>query len=633
MHNMNWFRKKQKTIIIFICAILMVVFVGGTAFIKGMANKRTGKSRMALNRMVPGAEIKSMADAIAKTSQQRRMTSEQVKREAWRTILFTEAAKEFGITVTPKEIQDALKYSHSTEDGEGFDQSKYQNYLSRIKLASKDYEQLIKTSLASYAAENVVRQSVTMDKEEAWLWYSMMKEQAVARYLQITAKELEPYITISQEPGKDQARQFYDKFKQYPSQDGMPGYLAPETIRIEYLLMPTDNLEKSIKVTEDEIKAYYEKNKASDYTEPEPEKKTDDKKPAADAKKEEDAKADATEVKEKADETKKPEDKKPEPKYTPLADVRKEIETKLRKDAAEKKANEIINEIAEIAEEDMTGNVDLQKIQRDFAREQKIALEFKQTAKFTYDEAGTKVLPGAHALRGKAFGQGGHVLDKVRPKVSCARGPLLYKIIAASPPQPMKYEDAKKQVLSDLRTDEARKKAASITTDAVKGNATDFAEATKAVETLLEKLVADSGIALPKGKTIRSLFVIGVTKPFSRPRQEQANPYAWQQQPRIIAKVPGMPGEIPGAPAQLQRDYPAFSNAALRLNNGQVSSAAEGKPHYTAYLIERIKTFGPKRADFDKEAEKMITTYQYAKERAILDAWRLDIYTRSAQIR
>jgi hypothetical protein len=584
----RWLREKQRNIVIVLCCLLMVSFVGVGTFLTNLGRGPKSEGGLVFDRSISGAEHLALARRLYRVAGGR-LSSRDAQREAWRLLLLEEAAQEYGIVVSEKDLQAALARNFPRDEQEGLDQGKYAAYLNQLDLPPAAFEDLLRMRLAGEMLQNTIAESVTMTKEEAWLWHSVEREQAKARYLQFKADDLAPCVTIRRDEEEDELREFYELYKNRPAMKGHPGYQAPEKIKIEYVIAKEAFFRDSVEVTDKEIKSYYEEHREAF-------RMPDDEQGAAEG----------------VDASAKDAAPTPEPTYKPLEAVRETIAQRLRDRKAAEKAEEAIDEVGdEIMAGTGTGDVrdvDFQSLPKQFLDARGIKLEYGRTDLFSAAEI-DRVLPGAYALQRQAFGQSGSVLGIPRPKLTSDAGPFIYRILEARPAQPEDFDDVKEQVARDLRAEKSLRLAAQIVEDAVKANTTDFDAAVKAVTDALAETFDAAGVSPPDGKTVEELCTLGESDLFSRPRQFQ-NPYTGQTE--FYARDTGLPGSF---------NYARFGRATFSLQNGQVTAAVEPSPQRAVFVLERIATREPDRAAFDQKAASLQQRYLVEKRRAVLQEW------------
>ncbi len=431
----------------------------------------------------------------------RRQRDPVMQRHIWKQLVRVKAAERMGIKVTDAEIDKALS-------PQGPFYGVAQRVVGRMRpaaLRKTIREYLLIVKLARFMSD-----SIHVTAREAWHAFAQQHERVKIRFAAIPADALKPLV----KPTEKDLLAFYEKYKHTPAghTPGAVGYLEPEKVQIEYILARTDDFAKNIKITDEQIKKYYEEHKNYEYVvreeEPKPKAKTDETKPSDESKS---SPAGKSEAKTKPASPKpKTEEPKPTPKsektksaYAPSVDgggpdaakkaappktasaessAKKPAEkTPENKSAAEKKAaqpspkaekkptikyrplKEVRQEILEIlrdkaADKKATELINKVDEQIGEAMHDEAEISFSAIAKkfglvykktgFFSREEAEDVMPGAAEL-GKMLFQGEMFeKDPSRP-MECLDGKFIFQILARRAPEPARFEDIKDKVRED----------------------------------------------------------------------------------------------------------------------------------------------------------------------------------------
>ena len=586
----RWLREKEKPLLIGLCCLLMVAFVGGGSCLSGMA-RRVRPTGKIYGQSVSQKEVVGAARQILSAYQGQEVPNAILFARAWETLILNEEAKRYGIQASAADVLKRLEEQFAAKDGQGLDEGAYLAYLNRIQMPRSTYEKGLQRLLTAQMLQMTVVGGINMPKEEAWLWYSRENEKIQTRFIQIKAEAMAPFVKVDDEALK----KFYDTYAETPRKRGPmgAGYEDPEKVQIEYVLAPFAKFAKEATVTEENIKAYYEKNKDS-YLIPE---KKDEKE---DAKKDEAAK-----------------EEKPEPKYQPLEKVKAEIEKTLRNQAAQAKVDAVLkdvnNEIGKTFDtpfgSDEVRTADFKAIAGKFG------IEYRRTGFFTADEVNA-ILPGAWQLSRKAFGMGTSAIGQPRPPLPCQDGKFIFQLVESKPPQPAPYDSVKEDVAKHYRLVEGMNLASRAAMTAAA--ATTLDEAAGLVEKEIEAIVKESGQTLEKDKGVKTLYTRGESKFFARTSEFQ-NPYTGQMM-RYHSQT-GFPGAS---------DYAHTADIAFTLKPGQVGVSAEPQGAQAVFVLEKVASQAADRAEFDKEADKIADRMKMKKAEATLNAWLYDVLLRAS---
>ena len=103
------------------------------------------------------------------------------------------------------------------------------------------------------------RQAILVNNAELWMQYVYANESVSIRYVAIDGAPFQPLV----QPTDEELTKFYEAHR-----DALPGagpngigYKAPERIRAEFALVPLEQAAKDVKVSDEEVAAYYKDNK------------------------------------------------------------------------------------------------------------------------------------------------------------------------------------------------------------------------------------------------------------------------------------------------------------------------------------------------------------------------------------
>ena len=584
-----WLRKKQKVIIVALCSLLMVTFVGGSAFISALSRESRSGGKV-FNQSVSSDELMVMTNGILLLSNGR-LQGKLAEAKAWELILLNREAERFGINVSRSEIQDSLKSRFPNQAGDGISLKDYNEFLARFRTTSTAYEEALKAILAAGQLQEFVLRNVSLPTPEAWLWYSRENHTLKVRYVMLRAQDLAPLVQLKDDEIKDFYLKYTDSFDEASAAG--PSYRDPEKIQMEYVMAPFGKYAKDVQVTRKQIEEYYEKHK-QDYLIPE---KKEDKKPEED----------------KAAE-KKPAAPKLAPKYKPLDQVREEIGKAIRDEAGQREAEKAINQANEeiyriieaLPEDSASAAVDMK------ALAERLGLDYRRTKYFSQAEINS-ILPGAFALAQQAFGKGMREIGYPKSPMKADEGFFIYQILQSRPPRPSPFAEVKEQVEKDLRLVRALKLADTVALEAM--NSEDIQGAEKQVAEKIAELAKSAGIKPETEKEKKAWFLAGESKFFTRPKLQRS--YFQRGATMRVQYETGLPG---------YGNYARFADKAFAVAPEKVGVVVDGG---AAILFQRIGSQAEQREEFDKKAD-VVTWELLEKKRAVVIAdWRREMIQRA----
>jgi len=617
-----WLRKKQTLILAVLCSVLMVSWYGGSQLI-GALSRGVGKTSTGtlFGRKVPAREFMALQWRVYRLAQMSKVPPDIVTAKAWETLLLAEEARRCGLEVTEADVRDLIRRRFPGRSGSGLDEHAYAAFLDRIGLAAAEYEKLMRDLLMSNLLEEMVLTSVVLPKDEAWLWYSRENRTTQVRYIRLRGEDLAPLCTASDA----EVRNFYEEKADTPRERG--GYQEPERVQIEYVMAPLAKYAEEVKVTDAEIREYYDSHRDEFRIEaPAEDKETEaqgdtkgeaDSTEASNSGAEKDdpgsaaSKAGAAEGESSSDTAASDEGEKEEaPKVKPLDEVRDEIARKLRTEKGKRRADEIMRQVNEEIWKALEVPFGSEEVRTVSLRElaEKFNLLYRRPPPFTRAEA-LSVIPGAFRLPEKAFGQGDSAVKVPGPVMTADEGPFIFQILEIQQAHPAPFEEVAAQVAEDLRRRKGFELARKIAEEAAK--AANLDEAKTVVLRLLREAAKGSASIEPD-----KLFTTGETKFFSAPREHRD--YLSGNTVRYLYDIGLAEGH----------NYARFGDEAFRLNEGQVGWVAEPEIE-TAFVMERAATRPAQRAKFEEEYERVAPRLLEKKRRAVMKTWRADLLRRA----
>jgi hypothetical protein len=339
-----------------------------------------------------------------------RMRLADDERDVVDTILLAKEAEKNGVVVSNAAINQFL--SEWTNDLVRPDQ--FEQIVARIGgrtgISQEDVFEALRTVLMARRMETLLIGGVGFEgAPPAWRWdyYRRLEQGATIEAIPVVVEQFADKLT---EPSEATLRAFFEKYKDdLPvARSADPGFRQPHRIRYDYLVAKAGTFldEEKQKVTDEQIKAFYEDRKEALFkAKPADEKAADaaekdgDKKAEADEKKSDEAKDG-----DKKDGEKKEDDatKEAAPEFEPLEKVRDTIVDRLANEAVEKRVTGIFEAVkADVAK--YAESFALWQVEGDGAGPAPVGPDVKKIAERQGLEGGTSDLVNAN----QAFAEGG----------------------------------------------------------------------------------------------------------------------------------------------------------------------------------------------------------------------------------
>ncbi|MCF6158053.1 MAG: hypothetical protein E3K32_05670 [wastewater metagenome] len=575
MVSSSWYRKHQKTIYI---VMIFAMFVWGISYsaMEMIPKKPVGK--------IYGRKISQNEFADMYNRWQRLFFSqsrESITSVIWKQFLFLEEAKRMELVVTPEEIENGLQRLAFQIFGTEMNMDRFgliQFLCNSFRLNQEQLERTLREALLVEKLESSIRSSIQMPTEEAWQRYSMENEQVKFNVLALKAKDFSRSINVTE----DETRAFYEKRKNvtYNPESGQPGYKLPERVKIECLIARYDDMEKHVSVTEKEMKEYYEDNKEMQFKIT-GEEMSNDETVTEDNEKEE---------KETTDTGKNSEKKEVVTTYKPFHEVKGDIQKTLAKQKAIEKTHEVMNALDEqlYSTLDKAERLDF----KDLARlHNGVTYEIPKSKKsgdelLTEDDV-FELFPGSNQIVQA-------VTDRAKYESSIPydfiEGTVIFRVIDKKPPAPASLEEVRDRVVNDLILEKGLLRAKEIAEKYV--GATKAAPLNEVVEALESEY---------KNTDISVIETDYITRPAR----------LFDKESKYIEAL----GE----------DRPNVAKKAFELKPDQLGIAVETSGEKACYIMELVDKKPADKNAFEKDKESVTKRYLYEKQETLLTEWQNDM--------
>jgi len=166
-------------------------------------------------------------------------------------------AKRLGLNVSEGEIQQSIYTNPTFNSGGTFiGKERYEALLMQNNLKAEDYENAVRNELMAAKTVSFVTAGVTLTDKEVEDEYRKRNEKAVLNYFLIDPAKLEAKVALNDQDLKD----YYEKNK--------AKYNVPEKRKSRYAFVDTVKYHIAAKATDAELKAYYDEH-AEEYRLPE----------------------------------------------------------------------------------------------------------------------------------------------------------------------------------------------------------------------------------------------------------------------------------------------------------------------------------------------------------------------------
>ncbi len=550
----TWFRRNQRKLLGLLVVFLMVIWGIGPAAEYIIPKPGVGEI---LGHKVTQDQFSNTATRWARIFF--RDSKEPVAQQVWRQMALFGQAENMGIVITKAELAQEIRNflpvdPRIFEDKEGF-----RRMLGNVfHLTEPQFEQTIKEYLLARKLQYLLKSAVKVTTDEARQRYIKENEKIKIQYAAFKARDFVNRVKITE----DEIKSFYDKYSEnYPDvEEGIWGYKEPEKVKIEYIIAMSDAIEKQVKITDEKMQKYYEDKKDLMF------RKENVEKPEGEV-------SDETSVAE----------------FKPFDEVKTQIRNNIlfreREEIANKLIADVDNEIYENF--DKEGSISFAKLAEKYGLSHVLPTNQNNgTNYFTKDEL-REVIIDLPKFPQQVFER---EINDPSPPIGSTEGKFIFRVIEKIEPHTPSFEKIRDKVAEDLRYEKA------------------FGEAEKLAEKCLEKISQSSfeeGIKLIENDTGKLAII--ETKYVSRPG--------------IISEDDDT--EILG-PEKIK-----ITDSAFGLKVGGSDIAVENRGEKTCYVVKLVERKPVDPEKFEQDKDLIMQQYLMEKQLMFSSEWESWISTKT----
>ncbi len=190
-----------------------------------------------------------------------RMTEEldaELTRMAWKRLASLKHARQLGIRTSDREVVEAIRAFPDFHDQGQFNPDIYRaflhQYLGQLGFGPTQFEEHVRQELVLQQLQRMVSESVLITPAEIQRAIHSFGDEFTVQYATIDEDVLGEGLEISEE----EARAFYDKDPE--------AFTIPPKVRVKYVRFPIADFKDEVEITEDQALSYYDLN-IDDFTE------------------------------------------------------------------------------------------------------------------------------------------------------------------------------------------------------------------------------------------------------------------------------------------------------------------------------------------------------------------------------
>lgn len=157
-------------------------------------------------------------------------------------------AERLGLQVSNSELVDSIAKYPAFQKDNAFDKGQYLAVLKANRLTPDEFEGKQRQSLLIGKVEGIVKEGVKVSDDEVWDAYARQKERVNVELIKIEPKGFLKDAKVSDDEAKAEFSKNKDSFK------------LPAQVKTEFITIDTKDIEKGITPKEDDLRKHYEKN-------------------------------------------------------------------------------------------------------------------------------------------------------------------------------------------------------------------------------------------------------------------------------------------------------------------------------------------------------------------------------------
>ncbi|HEV8159664.1 MAG TPA: SurA N-terminal domain-containing protein, partial [Pyrinomonadaceae bacterium] len=164
-----------------------------------------------------------------------------------RRILRLEANR-LGLRATDAEVAQAIRDQYKSDDGTPFDQVRYEENVAERYGSVANFEQAMRDDLSAAKVQAFITSGVTVSEQEVIDDYKRQNTKFDLTYIPISVTDLAQTIKPSDE-----------ELKNYFEQNKATYYISSPQKKIRYIFLETSKVGEKLDISDEELKAEYEK--------------------------------------------------------------------------------------------------------------------------------------------------------------------------------------------------------------------------------------------------------------------------------------------------------------------------------------------------------------------------------------
>lgn len=165
--------------------------------------------------------------------------------------LVQQMTKEAGFRTSPQQVADTIAKTPAFQVNGKFSDTRYRQLLAQAGYSSPQYEADISHDQAQQQFEDGISSTAFVLKSQAKEYLRLERQQRDVDYLLVNTAVIRKDIKVSD----SEIKQYYESH--------LPSFMTKEQVQVSYLDLNKQALARSVKVSDAEIQSYYDNHKAS----------------------------------------------------------------------------------------------------------------------------------------------------------------------------------------------------------------------------------------------------------------------------------------------------------------------------------------------------------------------------------
>ncbi|HEY2990605.1 MAG TPA: SurA N-terminal domain-containing protein [Candidatus Binatia bacterium] len=260
-------KRKRSWVVTLLLGLIVVVFVlfyGGRAMREGETEKIAEVNGETISQREFGAYYQKVmdfyrnllkGDLTPETMKNLKLKGKVMEDLIQRHLLLQEARR-LGLEVTDEELADAIARAPEFQIEGRFSKNHYLQLLRANRLEPTQFEEERRDDLAVQKLFDIIQDAVHVSENEARERYQFAQEKVSFSFIRLSADDFLPQAGVTEQEIKD----YYDRNK--------AALADPLKVQVEYVIYPFAQFAAKVQPSEKEIEEYYNRNRATRFQQP-----------------------------------------------------------------------------------------------------------------------------------------------------------------------------------------------------------------------------------------------------------------------------------------------------------------------------------------------------------------------------